>query len=73
VCLAAFNQNNQSIKYINDENIKPMIQKFNMIPFDDEVLSYIQTYPSIENSFNKDQKEWYENYCIKQLTKGCKE
>jgi ADP-dependent phosphofructokinase/glucokinase len=71
LCLLAVNQNVNALKYIKDENLQKIIKKFNC--FDNEVLEFIRTNPSIENSFNKGQKEFYEDYCARQLTKSCKE
>jgi hypothetical protein len=73
VCLAAFNINSGALEYIKCENLKHILQKFDILPFDDEVLSFIQQNPQIENGFNDVQKKYYDDYCNTQLTKSCKD
>ena len=73
MCVKAIQQNVLTLKFITNKNLKRIIDNFYSINFDDEVLEFIRMNPSVENSFNEKQKELYDDYCNRQLTKSCKD
>jgi hypothetical protein len=78
ICIIAFKHDGSwgrqdAFNAIKDENTKKIIDKIQEFPWDDETFEYIELNPEMENGFFDDQKEYFNDYCNRQLTKSCKE